>query len=270
MMTNHESYAAAIPAALTASVNARLAALAQTNIRVQRIVAATQAEQRVEKTLWLEFFDVVVRAPTARLATEIRAWARNKTLRGVDADYRLPLVRVTTRAGLVRAIRAQKTPSGYPSRAAADSIVTDLESGSTFSRGIQRAHDLSLNLAMYAVWATFRIGTDERGKIPGTAQRLACDLGFDDAAGSGVRYAGDLPLAVLEYEPAAVEAKIPTMIEAWASDPLNYYFSPGPLGQKWGQTVTWPNAVPRSVSRPEVVHAPTPLADLVKKIRMAY
>lgn len=268
-MASHESYEAALHGVAGADdVNVRLAALAQNGVRVQRIVLATQGEHRVERALWSEFFDVVLGTPTADLMREIRAWARTRTLQGIDAKFELPLVRVTPRAAFIRAIQRQKTPSGCPSAAVARSLVDDLSSARNFRRGLQRAQDMSLNLSLYAVWATFRTGVGARAQIPRTAQRLACDLGFDDAAGRGVAYRGDLPLAVLEYKPLHVEPKIPTMVEAWASDPLNYYFSPGPLGQNWGQTMIWPNPVPRSVSRPEVVHAPTPLADLVQAIRM--
>jgi hypothetical protein len=252
-------------------INGKLAGLAASETRLRRLVDATQGEKRVHEDLWKGFFDTVRAAPADELVALIRQWAREHTASGLHSDWIAPLVRVTSKAALVRGLQAQSTSSGLGlTYAVAIRLVDDLTSA-RWESGVQRATDLGLNIGIFVIWATFATEDMTYAGLSGSAQDIACELGFDDAAGAGVAYEGDLPLLLIEYEPPTdTEVRFPTAIEAWAADPPNYYFTPAPAGARWGMTQPWPNAKPHHRPRPEVVHRPVAVETVTDRVREVY
>jgi hypothetical protein len=182
---------------------------------------------------------------------------------GPTAHWNEPLVRAVGKGSFTRSLIGQITPTGKRiGRAAAESLVAELSDQKRWEAGRKRAEDLGLRIGLYTVWATFSIPAQPYAGLPFDAQRVACALGLDDADGKGIAYVSDLPLLLLEYVPDHDEVKMPTMIEAWATDPPNYYFTPAPESEPVGWTQPWPSAAEEEKPRPEVVHRPVGFAGL--------
>ena len=182
----------------------------------------------------------------------------------------MPLVRVIGKQTFVKNLENQLANGTVLTGDSIDNVVADLTDPELWREGQARSREMKLDVGSYVVWATF--AEDGGEAIPKTlaASDVACDLGFDNPQTRGVAIGPDVPLIELTYEPIEVECRFPTAIEAWASDPLNYYFQPAPAGADWGVTQPWPNARDESHGRPEVVHSPTPLADITGPLREIY
>jgi hypothetical protein len=254
----------------TKVVREAFAALALQTARLQRMVNAIENDFRIERALWVELSSAVLEADPAAVLGCIRDWCRTHLLAGPVSEWRTPLVRVVGTQQLLRNLVAQR-PAGL---ILTDDVVTDLVSDLTdpeqWQDGRARCEILKLNVGSYVVWATF--AEDAREAFPETlaASDVACDLGFDNPAARGIAVGPDVPLLELTYAPREVQCRFPTAIEAWASDPFNYYFQPAPAGMPWGVTQPWPNSRDESRGRPEVVHSPTPLAEITGPLREIY
>ena len=147
-----------------------------------------------------------------------------------------------------------------------DQLIEMLLDRTKWEAGVTWAQALKLRLSRYSVWSTFNRDGLPYGDLEHlTAEEIASELGFDDADGMGVAWSGDRPLLLFEYDVGGLEIHVPTVVEAWGSDPVNYYFSPAPTGMKWGLTRPWPNAGNEAYARPEVVHDP-PVFDSITSV----
>lgn len=244
-------------------VNARLRSLSRRPSRrlghMKGLIEATQTETRIEAALWDEFIEIVKATPVRVLAKAVRHWAWSRAPAGLDSDYRLPLVRVTARGRFEVDLLSQAGHRGIAlTPAFIHDLCDDLVSTGRWRIGVKRAQRYGLNLALHTMWATF----DNHGKAYGglvglSAVEIACDLGFDSANEKAETWTRDVPLLVLEYDPSPIRFQYPTMVEAWGSDPPNYYFTPAVADSPWGETRPWRNPPGRHVPKPmpEVVHA---------------
>jgi hypothetical protein len=253
------------------AVKDKFAWLALRDVRVQRMVNVIENDFRVPRQLWQELADAVLDGDPDTITESVRNWCRSHLLEGPPSQWRMPLVRVIGKDQLRRNLEGQ-VPHGVvlPPGTAAD-IVDDLVDSEKWQWGRERCVELGLGIGNYVIWATFaESGGADFPDEALCASDIACDLGFDDAAGLGVAVGTDLPLLQVTYSPTSVECRFPTVIEAWASEPFNYYFQPAPAGMPWGLTQPWPNAREGARGRPEVVHSPTPLSDITGPLREIY
>ncbi len=262
------SYTSEIPPVHQAAINSQMLYLAALSARAQNIVAATQAEHRVAPVEWQEFFTIVAATRPDQLEEEIRSWARRRTRLGPPSTWTSPLARAITRTRLVSALRAQPTKSGTRlTLTAANNLIDGLVDNRDWPASVQLADDLGLRMGLFTIWATFsETGGQPYAGLPHNATALARELGWDDADSKGVYYKGDRPILLLEYESEDDDLRFPTMIEAWATEPLNYYFLPAPIGASHGRTKPWANAPDGTPGWPEAVHAPYGARSLTRRV----
>lgn len=263
------SYHESIPPGIADDINAKLDALASTSARLQGAVAATQSEHRVEDPVWQEFFDLIHSTEIDELHAAIRDWARSRTRLGPRSQWFRPLVRAVTRTAFIDAVRAQKTAHGaFLTARAVREIVDNLTDEHRWQVGQQKAVDLGIDIGRFTIWATFSSTPQAFAGLPSSATGVARELGWDDGITRGVYYKGARPIFLLEYNPSDENILFPTMIEAWASDPLNYYFQPAPAGAPHGRTRPWANSPEGTLPRPEVVHSPYSMAALIRSVKV--
>lgn len=245
--------------------------LAESDGRLRNVVEQIQNDARVDAALWAELHAIVSASPASDILHLVRNWARSHVLSGPASHYFTPLTRVTNFEDFWRTLVLQ---AGDPSSSAvpltetqARRLVQELCDPALWRRAVRRAQDLGLMLGQYVVWATFDpAGASPYAGLALSVNHVAASLGFDDPDTGDARWT-KLPLLLLSYEPDhAFQPHFPTVVEALASDPLNYYFRVAPRGSRNGLTQTW-RQVPIGVTpRPEIVHQPLPLSSLCQPI----
>jgi hypothetical protein len=260
---HYEDALARQPPRIRGVVNRRLQALAtkqgRQSGRMRGLIDATQRESRVDAVAWDEFFRVVSSTRVRGLERQIRVWAWSRSPDGSLASYRSPLVRVTSIDSFLNALQVQMGPCAIP-RSILSEIVDQLMNSADWRTARKRLELHNLNLSAYSMWATFDPSGKPFAGLSGlSAEQIACDLGLDDPKSVNESYARLAPLMLLQYDPAPQTVHVPTMVEAWAAVPPNYYFSPAAVGTEWGLTRPWrsPPKGHRARSRPEVVHSPS-------------
>jgi hypothetical protein len=252
------------------TVNGRLGRLARRRSRragrLTGLVTATQNERRIEIDVWNEFFDLILATPMRTLERDIRLWAWNRRPAGVGAKYTLPLVRATTRSSFINGLQdqARKKKVVLPAVVAAK-IADDMVDPVEWTTARRQLALMRMNLSAFVVWATFDPANRPYADLAGlTADEVACDLGLDDARSATETYRRRGSLLLTAYDPSPETVHIPTMVEAWGSDPPNFYFVSAPPDSRHGETRPWRTPprghIPRR--RPEVVHAPSPASGL--------
>ena len=259
-----------------ATVNRRMQSLAarpgRQSGRIRGLIDATQHETRLSPGTWGAFFLLVGGTPVRRLERAVRAWARATPPSGTAARFDPPLMRVTTFESIVGGMQSQIGPATIP-RSVLVRIVEQLHQPASWEKARRQLEMLDLRLSGHTMWATLDRSGVLLGGLSGlTAEQIACDLGLDDAKSRGETYARFSPLSLLQYDPHPQSVHIPTMVEAWAANPPNYYFSPAPAGAEWGLTRPW-RTPPRghaARARPEVVHEPSHSRQLISQATEIY
>lgn len=269
-MASWGSFYDALPAADRPVVQEKLASLAaygNEQSRYRRAVGSLEGDQRLHQETCRELGALIVATRDEELPGVITSFCQTRTLLGKTADYRLPLLRARPFKAFCRDLLRQDDKNGGPiSEDTVLELLISLTNPATWEMGTARCDDLGIAHSIYAVWATFSENGEEVFPPGTTAQEIACDLGFDDADGTAIYASSDLPILLFTYDPNDPDPHIPTAIEAWASEPLNYYFSPSLAGRSWGYTQPWPTKTPRGTPRPEVVHGRIPLVSLTQEV----
>lgn len=255
------------------AVQAALEHWAQLDPRWKRIATSLADDTKIPKRLVRKLGRIIAATPAPHLLAELRSFSQRHTLEGKQASkVHFPLIRVTKFSWLAETIQKQAAELGDPwTEADVADVMFDLLDSRRWVFGVQRLLDAGIRMSRWAAWATFPLN----GATPlheMTAIEIACDLGFDEGNYDDP-WPNPEPLLLMTYNPPRqqTDLRIPTTIEALASDPLNYYFTPGLPGSTYGWTQPWANkAHAGSRSRPEIVHKSLPFGLLIEPVRDVY
>jgi hypothetical protein len=114
------------------------------------------------------------------------------------------------------------------------------------------------------MWSAFdKSGREPLDSLPKTASDVAAVLGLHPKV-TGKR------LLLLYYSlPLQLDAYIPRVVEAYASDPWVYFFKPASAVDAdagHGRTYVWPSHASRYAGLPEVVHRPIKGSSLLNQL----
>lgn len=257
------------PASGGKGISQKWLSLAASDGRLRNLLDSILLEHRIPERLWVQIHATVEAAPDFDVVRALRDWARKNILMGPTCGYFVPLLRVVTFEDFWRSLVTQADGSD-PSVASiteyeARELVQELCDPVLWTRAVRRASDLGLNMAQYVAWATYDpSGRTRHAGLPLSVVHIAASLGFDSRDDLWRK----LPLLLLSYTPNSVDfvGHFPTVVEALATDPINYYFSVAPPGSEAGLTRVWPDAPTGVVPRPEIVHSPLPLSVLNQRI----
>ena len=182
-------------------------------------------------------------------------------------------MRAVPRSKFIAGLESQSAKPGRLAldAAVAESICDDLVSKTRWRYGVARAKKYGLLISQYnSVWSTFDPSGRPYGGLGGlSGVQIACDLGLDDATRVDETDPWtQVPMLLIEYDPGHTMIRFPTFVEAWSSDPPNYYFQIAPAKTPWAETRPWrsPPAGYGPSVRPEVVHFPTPVAGVRSRV----
>lgn len=219
---------------------------------LRQAVVNFDAERMLSCRFWRDMFLAIagVQNTPLRVRDAIRAYVRTLRFLGPTATavtVSTVLGRATTRDQLIEYFVAR----GY----APDDLSAELNIDEVMNVAIDEGRSKweDYDLCRYVMWSTF----DPDGGRPfesagGDAKKLRGRLGLDRAL-------KDQPLLILEYTlSTGVTAHLPTVAEAYASDPWITNFRPlGVEEEKQGFGLTQPTEeFENEVGMPEVVHAP--------------
>jgi hypothetical protein len=254
-------------------VRGKLKTLARRNGRLRGITDAMERETRVEASVWDQLIALILGEPSRALPSKIRAWAHGHLMLGPVATTGQFLTRATPKKDLIEGFLAQGSVHGAPiPRSTVVSIVDQICDPRRWRAGRERAVREGLTITRRLAWATFSAPwMPYSGHDGESAELISCDLGLPPRfSRRGVRTAFS-PVLVLDYAFVG-QARIPTVVEAWGSNPLNYYFSPAPQAEdvETGLTKPWDNP-PRGSrgGQREVVHDPVTTKLLVRSAYVA-
>ena len=240
----------------------RLASLREQD-RGTSLYEALSRESRLCVITWLDLLIEMEKQPTVQA---IRGWGTRHILEGG------PLV-VNNVVGRVSEINKFKkdlvTHSGLgPSEV--ENLCDDLRDPLHFAAAASSPSARALALGGRPMWGTF---SPTAGELPfeytldarNRARKVRATLGLEPR---GTRPASDHRLVLLAYNLGAQTAHYPTCADAGKYEPWNYYFSPAEPGEPHGWTKPWDSTDPRLRGRPELVHEPTTVSQIVHPIEI--
>lgn len=238
-------------------------ALLRNHDRGTSLYEALHRESRLSVATWL---DLLMEIENQATEQAIRAWGSRHVLEGSP----LPIANVVGRVTEINKFKKDLTTYSPLGPDEVDNLCDDLKDPARFAAAAISPGARVLALGGRPMWGTFSPTAGELPfaytlGLPNRAQTIRATLGLEPR---GSRPASNHRLVLLAYDLEALTARYPTCADAGKYDPWNYYFSPAEPGEPSGWTKPWDSANPTLRGRPEAVHEPATVGQIVHPLEI--